>query len=75
MPASPTIWSGALPSRRSEDRTHSRLGITSTGGSLCDGFDINQAIARESEIKQMARQRKTTLIELVSRGWRDLSIE
>ena len=35
--------------------------------------DINQAIARESEIKRMARRTKITLIESVNPGWRDLS--
>jgi putative endonuclease len=37
--------------------------------------DINQAIARESEIKQMARRTKITLIESSNPGWRDLSAE
>ena len=35
--------------------------------------DINQAIARESEIKQMARRTKFRLIESTNPQWRDLS--
>jgi putative endonuclease len=35
--------------------------------------DINQAISRESEIKQMARRTKVTLIESINPQWRDLS--
>jgi putative endonuclease len=37
--------------------------------------DINQAIARESEIKQMARRTKIMLIESTNSDWRDLSAE
>jgi len=37
--------------------------------------DINQAIACESEIKQMARRTKVRLIESTNPEWRDLSTE
>jgi putative endonuclease len=37
--------------------------------------DINQAIARESEIKQMARRTKLRLIESTNPQWRDLSTQ
>jgi len=37
--------------------------------------DINQAISRESEIKQMARRTKIELIESTNREWRDLTAE
>ena len=37
--------------------------------------DINQAIARENEIKQMARRTKLALVELTNPNWRDLSTE
>ena len=37
--------------------------------------DINQAISRESEIKQMARRTKIALIESTNREWRDLTAE
>ena len=37
--------------------------------------DVNQAIARESEIKQMARRTKIRSIESTNPGWRDLSTE
>ena len=33
--------------------------------------DFNQAIARENEIKQMARRTKITLIESTNPDWRD----
>jgi putative endonuclease len=39
-------------------------------------FDyINQAIVRESEIKQMARRTKIALIESTNPAWRDLTAE
>jgi len=37
--------------------------------------DINQAISRESEIKQMARRTKIALIESINREWRDLTAD
>jgi putative endonuclease len=37
--------------------------------------DINQAIAREKEIKSMTRRRKIKLIESTNLEWRDLSQE
>ena len=37
--------------------------------------DINQAIVRESEIKQMARRMKIALIESTNPEWRDLATE
>ena len=37
--------------------------------------DINQAISRESEIKQMARRTKIALIESTTEEWRDLTAE
>ena len=37
--------------------------------------DINQAISRESEIKQMARRTKSALLESTNREWRDLTAE
>ena len=37
--------------------------------------DINQAIARESESKQMARRTKIRLIESTNPQWRDLSTQ
>jgi putative endonuclease len=37
--------------------------------------DINQAIVRESEIKQMARRTKIRLIESTNPQWRDLSTQ
>jgi putative endonuclease len=35
--------------------------------------DINQAIAREKEIKQMTRLQKIRLVEAINPQWRDLS--
>jgi putative endonuclease len=35
--------------------------------------DINQAIARENEIKQMTRARKFKLVESLNPQWRDLT--
>ena len=41
-----------------------------------EGFDdINQAILRESEIKQMARRTKIALIESMNPEWRELTAE
>jgi len=37
--------------------------------------DINQAIAREKEIKSMTRRQKIKLIESINSEWRDLSQE
>ncbi len=37
--------------------------------------DINQAIAREKEIKSMTRRQKLKLIESINPEWRDLSQE
>jgi putative endonuclease len=37
--------------------------------------DINQAIAREKEIKSMTRRQKIKLIESINPEWRDLSQE
>jgi len=37
--------------------------------------DIDQAIAREKEIKRMTRRRKIELIESMNLDWRDLSPE
>jgi putative endonuclease len=37
--------------------------------------DINQAITREKEIKQMTRARKIGLVESLNPAWRDLSEE
>jgi putative endonuclease len=37
--------------------------------------DINQAIAREKEIKSMTRRQKIKLIESINAEWRDLSQE
>ena len=42
----------------------------------CEEFsDINDAIAREKEIKDMTRARKIKLIETVNSQWRDLSAD
>jgi len=42
----------------------------------CEEFsDINQAIAREKEIKSMTRRQKLRLIESMNPEWRDLSQE
>jgi putative endonuclease len=40
-----------------------------------DFTDINQAIAREKEIKSMTRRQKIKLIESMNPQWRDLSQE
>ena len=37
--------------------------------------DINQAIAREKEIKSMTRRQKIKLVESINSEWRDLSQE
>ena len=37
--------------------------------------DINQAISREGEIKQMVRRTEIALIESTNREWRDLTAE
>ena len=37
--------------------------------------DINQAIAREKEIKSMTRRQKMKLVESINPEWRDLSQE
>ncbi|MFI5353224.1 MAG: GIY-YIG nuclease family protein [Candidatus Binatales bacterium] len=37
--------------------------------------DIDEAIAREKELKQMTRRRKIRLIESMNPEWRDLSEE
>ncbi len=37
--------------------------------------DINQAIAREKEIKSMTRRQKIKLIESINPEWRELSQE
>jgi putative endonuclease len=37
--------------------------------------DINQAIAREKEIKSMTRRQKIKLIESINPEWRDVSQE
>jgi putative endonuclease len=37
--------------------------------------DIDEAIAREDEIKKMTRRRKITLIESMNPEWKDLSEE
>jgi len=42
----------------------------------CEEFnDINQAIAREKELKRMTRARKSRLVETTNPRWRDLSDE
>ena len=40
-----------------------------------DFIDIDQAIAREKEIKRMTRRQKIKLIESLNPEWRDLSQE
>jgi len=37
--------------------------------------DINQAIAREKEIKNLTRKQKIKLLEAINPQWRDLSQE
>ncbi len=37
--------------------------------------EVNDAIAREKEIKKMTRRRKTMLLESMNPGWKDLSEE
>ena len=39
-----------------------------------DFYDINQAIAREKQIKAWSRKKKIALIESINPGWADLSI-
>ena len=42
----------------------------------CEAFgDVNEAIAREKEIKQLTRKRKINLIEALNPDWKDLSQE
>jgi len=37
--------------------------------------DVNAAIAREKQIKRWRREKKTSLIETINRGWADLAHE
>ena len=37
--------------------------------------DVNAAIAREKQIKRWRREKKTSLIETINRGWDDLARE
>ena len=41
----------------------------------CEDYsDINDAIAREKQIKGWVRKKKTDLIESINKNWQDLSI-
>ena len=74
--ASPTIWSGAALEHKERRPGSFTARYNIDRLVYFEEFDeINQAILRESEIKQMARRTKIALIESMNPEWRDLTAE